>query len=106
MFLLAIHYSHCCFSFWKEVRPGIGGDIPSKASVTFHYSAYLQFIDEPFDSSFLRNKPEKKVVDSGNMLPGLNIAIKTMRKNETARFLVKSQYAFGEVRMYASFLIR
>ncbi|XP_071538446.1 inactive peptidyl-prolyl cis-trans isomerase FKBP6 [Panulirus ornatus] len=80
-----------------EIRPGIGGGIPSKASVTFHYNCYIQFVDEPFDSSFLRNKPEKKVVDSGDMLPGLNIAIKTMRKNETSRFLIRSQYAFKEV---------
>lgn len=80
-----------------EVRPGIGGDIPSRAYVTFHYSAYLQYSDEPFDSSWLRGKPEKKKLDFGELLPGLNIAIKTMRKDETARFLVKSSYAFGKL---------
>nr|XP_045617505.1 inactive peptidyl-prolyl cis-trans isomerase FKBP6-like isoform X2 [Procambarus clarkii] len=79
-----------------EVRPGIGGDIPSGASVTFHYSSYLQYCDEPFDSTYLRNKPEKKIVDSGQLLAGLNIAIKSMRKNETARFLVKPEYAYGK----------
>ncbi|XP_045617503.2 inactive peptidyl-prolyl cis-trans isomerase FKBP6 [Procambarus clarkii] len=80
-----------------EVRPGIGGDIPSGASVTFHYSSYLQYCDEPFDSTYLRNKPEKKIVDSGQLLAGLNIAIKSMRKNETARFLVKPEYAYGKI---------
>ncbi|XP_042211191.1 inactive peptidyl-prolyl cis-trans isomerase FKBP6-like [Homarus americanus] len=80
-----------------EVRPGIGGGIPSGAAVTFHYSAYLQYCDEPFDSSYLRMKPEKQILDFRGLLPGLNVAIKTMRKNEKARFLISPEYAFGEM---------
>ncbi|XP_068240501.1 inactive peptidyl-prolyl cis-trans isomerase FKBP6 isoform X2 [Palaemon carinicauda] len=81
----------------REVSPGVGSDIPSGAFVTFHYSAFLEYCDEPFDSTHLRNKPERKALDGPELLPGLNIALKTMRKNETSRFLIKSQYAFGKL---------
>ncbi|CAL4140765.1 unnamed protein product, partial [Meganyctiphanes norvegica] len=60
-------------------------------------SSYLEYSDEPFDSSLLRNKPSKMKLDNGDVLPGLNIAIKTMRKNEQARFLINQQYAYGKI---------
>ncbi|KAK4301008.1 hypothetical protein Pmani_026828 [Petrolisthes manimaculis] len=55
------------------------------------------YCDEPFDSSHLRNKPERKLVDMGEMILGLNLAIKTMRKGEIARFLIQSEYAYGKL---------
>ncbi|KAK4301007.1 hypothetical protein Pmani_026828 [Petrolisthes manimaculis] len=80
-----------------ELWPGVGDDLPSGASVVFHFSAFLQYCDEPFDSSHLRNKPERKLVDMGEMILGLNLAIKTMRKGEIARFLIQSEYAYGKL---------
>ncbi|XP_047472253.1 inactive peptidyl-prolyl cis-trans isomerase FKBP6-like [Penaeus chinensis] len=79
------------------VQPGIGGDIPDNATIIFHYSAFLEYLDEPFDSSYLRKKPEKNKIDSGNIIPGLNVAIKTMRKRETARFLIRPEYGYGKL---------
>ncbi|KAG0712063.1 Inactive peptidyl-prolyl cis-trans isomerase FKBP6 [Chionoecetes opilio] len=80
-----------------EARPGVGDTIPDGASVTFHYSAFLEHNDEPFDSTVLRGHPERRLLDNGEILPGLNIAIKTMRRGETSRFLILPQYAFGQV---------
>lgn len=80
-----------------EVKPGVGHCIPDGASVTFHYSAFLEYSDEPFDSTMLREQPERKLLDAGEMIPGLNVAIKTMRRGEKSRFLIQPQYAFGEV---------
>lgn len=80
-----------------EVSPGIGSDIPSGSVITFHYSAFLEYGDEPFDSTILRKKPERRTLDGLDLLPGLNIALKTMRKNETSRFLIKPYYAFGKL---------
>ena len=31
--------------------------IPSDARVKFHYNAYLDYADEPFNSSYMRNYP-------------------------------------------------
>ncbi|KAK7075718.1 Inactive peptidyl-prolyl cis-trans isomerase fkbp6, partial [Halocaridina rubra] len=81
--------------FKKLVWPGSGGDIPKSATITFHYNAFLEDTDEPFDSTYLRNKPEKKRLDE--CLPGLAIALETMRIGETSRFLVKPRYAYGEI---------
>ncbi|KAK8391066.1 hypothetical protein O3P69_017012 [Scylla paramamosain] len=79
-----------------EVKAGVGESIPDGASVTFHYNAFLEHNDEPFDSTLLRGRPERKLLDDGGLLPGLNLAIKTMRCSETSRFLIWPQYAFGE----------
>lgn len=79
-----------------EVNAGVGEAIPDRASVTFHYNAFLEHSDEPFDSTLLRGRPERKLLDDGELLPGLNLAIKTMRCGETSRFLIWPQYAFGK----------
>ena len=83
----------------QVVSPGIGSDIPSGSIVTFHYSAFLEYSDEPFDSTHLRNKPERKRLDGPDMLVGMSIALTSMRKGETSRFLVRPRYAFGKVCM-------
>ncbi|XP_045127270.1 inactive peptidyl-prolyl cis-trans isomerase FKBP6-like [Portunus trituberculatus] len=79
-----------------EVKAGVGEAIPERASVTFHYTAFLEHNDEPFDSSLLRGFPDRKLLDVGELLPGLNLAIKTMRCGETSRFLIWPHYAFGK----------
>ena len=81
------------------MKAGVGDNIPDGASVTFHYTGFLEHNDEPFDSTVLRGRPERKLLDAGQILPGLNIAIKTMRRGETSRFLIWPQYAFGKVRV-------
>lgn len=77
---------------------GVGHCIPDGASVTFHYTAFLEHNDEPFDSSVLRGQPERKLLDAGEIILGLNVAIKTMRRGEKSLFLIQPQYAFGKVR--------
>lgn len=67
------------------------------AQVLFHYSAFFEFADEPFDSTFLRNKAQKVSLGADETLPGLKIALRTMRKRERSRFLVRADYAFGEM---------
>lgn len=34
---------------------------------------------------------------AGEALPGMDIAVSTMKKGETSRFLISSMYAFGEM---------
>ena len=40
----------------KILRPGVGGRVPEGAMVRVHYNGYLEYSDEPYDSSRLRNK--------------------------------------------------
>lgn len=43
----------------KVIRPGAGPTVGEGSCVTFHYNAYLEMSDEPFDSSRLRNRPQR-----------------------------------------------
>ncbi|MCL4130271.1 UNVERIFIED_CONTAM: hypothetical protein GTU68_066754 [Idotea baltica] len=82
-----------------ELSPGVGSDVPLGSRVLFHYSAYLEYADEPFDSSLLRNKPQRSALKENDTVAGLKVGLRTMRRREKARFLISSCYAFGKVRV-------
>ena len=71
------------------------GQVPPGATVTVHYSQSLEGQDEPFDSTVLRGRPEKYKLDEGKVIEGLEVAVKTMRKNEKAQFMIEPGYAYG-----------
>ncbi|XP_067866299.1 inactive peptidyl-prolyl cis-trans isomerase FKBP6 [Heterodontus francisci] len=82
----------------KEVlRPGSGSVIPSTASVSVHYSAYCEYTDKPFDSNVQRDVPRFMRLGRDIMLLGMEVAILTMRNGEFSRFLLKPQYAYGQM---------
>ncbi|RXG72334.1 Inactive peptidyl-prolyl cis-trans isomerase FKBP6 [Armadillidium vulgare] len=68
-----------------ELGVGVGPDIPREAQVVFHYSAYLEYADEPFDSTLLRNQPQRAYLNEEDTLPGIKIGLRTMRTKEKAR---------------------
>ncbi|KAG0442523.1 hypothetical protein HPB47_015677 [Ixodes persulcatus] len=39
----------------------MGAVVSSDSCVTFHYSAYLEMSDEPFDSTRMRNRPHRSL---------------------------------------------
>lgn len=82
----------------KVLKQGLEttGEVPNRATITIHYSLYLEGQDEPYDSSILRGKCERYILDDGQLLPGLEIAIKSMKKKEHSEFLISSAYGFGE----------
>lgn len=41
----------------KVLRSGHGDVVPEGATVRVHYNGYLEYSDEPYDSSRLRNRP-------------------------------------------------
>lgn len=77
------------------LRKGKGPVVPEGATVRYHYNGYLEFNDEPFDSSRLRNKPEIHKLEE-NIL-GLYLGLRTMRKGEKAKFLVTPEYGYLEM---------
>ncbi|XP_067131100.1 inactive peptidyl-prolyl cis-trans isomerase FKBP6-like [Centruroides vittatus] len=83
--------------FKKVLKTGFGTELPNKAFVTIHYNAYLEYNDEPFDSTRLRGTPLKFVLGDNRVIEGLDIAVATMKKGETSQFLIKSLYAYGEM---------
>jgi FK506-binding protein 6 len=81
----------------KMLHVGIGEDVPERALVRVHYNGYLEYSDEPYDSSRLRGKQQQFVLGNGEVIPGLEVAVKSMKRNERSHFLVCSEYAFGKL---------
>jgi len=71
------------------------GSVPEDATITIHYSLKLEGQDEPFDSSVLRGRPERYKLKDGQLIAGLEMGIKTMKKGEKAQFLIDWNYAYG-----------
>lgn len=49
----------------RQLKPGIGEVVPEKALVRVHYNGYLEFSDEPYDSSRLRGKQHQFRLGNG-----------------------------------------
>lgn len=80
----------------KVLKSGVGPVVSPGSGVCFHYNAYLEMADEPFDSTQLRGRPFRCLL--GDMIiPGLSLGVATMRKGEKAQFLVEPQYGFGRM---------
>ncbi|XP_046386100.1 inactive peptidyl-prolyl cis-trans isomerase FKBP6 [Ischnura elegans] len=74
-----------------------GPKVPEGALVTVHYNAYNEFIEEPFDSTYMRTGPQKYRLGNGSLIPGLEEAIKSMCRNERSWFLIKPHLAYGKL---------
>ena len=77
-------------------REGVGEIVPEGAQVFIKYIGYFEYQDEPFDSSYAHGSgPDVVRLGQGELIPGLEIGISTMRKHEISVFLIKPDYAFG-----------
>lgn len=81
----------------RTLRKGFGEVPKEKSLVVVNYNAFFEYADEPFDSTYVRNDPLRVHMDDGMLIPGLEIAIKTMCINEKAQVLVHYDYAYGEL---------
>lgn len=82
--------------FTKEIiHDGDGDDSPVDGDeVTVHYTGQFEDGNE-FDSSHVRGSPFNFTVGTGSVIKGWEIAIKTMKRNELAKFSIPSEYAYG-----------
>ena len=81
----------------KVLREGVGELVPEKALCKVHYNGYLEYQDVPFDCSRLRKKPLSFRLGRGEAIVGWDIGLKTMRKDEIAKFLISHEYAYGKM---------
>ncbi|KAF5891118.1 inactive peptidyl-prolyl cis-trans isomerase FKBP6 isoform X1, partial [Clarias magur] len=81
----------------KEVmHEGEGPLVPRDASVYIHFSGFLEYSDQPFEST--RNLKFPKMMKLGKDMTvwGLDLGLRTMRRGELSRFLMHPNYSFGE----------
>ena len=77
----------------KEVIvPGTGKAVEPGDILAAAFSAKIKGGDRPF----AKGDQEKFVVKDGSMIKGWDVAVESMKIGETARFICKSQYAYGE----------
>lgn len=61
-----------------------------------HYNAYFEMNDEPFDSTYLRNKSFEFKLGNAEVIIGLDIAVATMKKREKSQFIFDPEYYCGK----------
>lgn len=77
---------------------GSGNKIPADAQVTVIYTGYFEDQDEPFDTTYYHKSKQATLrLGKGQMIPGLEIAISSMKKFEKALFLIKPELAYGKM---------
>ena len=81
----------------KVLREGVGELVPEGALCKVHYNGYLEYQDEPFDSSRLRKKVHQFRLGRGEVIYGWDVGMRTMRKDEISKFLISYHYAYGKM---------
>ena len=83
----------------RILKPGLecDGIVPERSAVIIHYSCMIEDQDEPYDSTYLRSRPERHRLGSGVLLPGIEIAVLSMKKCEKSEFIIQPQLAYGPI---------
>lgn len=81
----------------KTVRKGSGPKVTEETSIKYHLNAYLDGVDEPFDSTTIRKRAFSHRLSSDSIVPGLYFGLLTMREGEKAYLIVEPQFAFGKL---------
>ncbi|KAL3979910.1 THO complex subunit 5 [Sarotherodon galilaeus] len=81
----------------EVVQPGEGPPVPENASVLIHYSGFLEYSDQPFETTTNFKYPRMMKLGRDVTLAGLELGLLTMKKGEFSRFLLQPQYAYGEM---------
>ncbi|XP_036941726.1 inactive peptidyl-prolyl cis-trans isomerase FKBP6 isoform X2 [Acanthopagrus latus] len=81
----------------EVVQPGEGPPVPQNASVLIHYSGFLEYSAEPFETTTNLKYPRMMKLGKDLTLAGLELGLLTMRKGEFSRFLLQPCYAYGDM---------
>lgn len=80
----------------RILTPGSGIVVPLASRVRVHYNAYFEMNDEPFDSTYLRNKSFEFKLGDGSVVKGLDVAVSTMKRYERSQFIFDPEYYIGK----------
>nr|XP_046229996.1 inactive peptidyl-prolyl cis-trans isomerase FKBP6 [Scatophagus argus] len=81
----------------EVVQPGEGPPVPQNASVIMHFSGFLEYSDEPFETTTDLKYPPIMKLGRDVTLAGLELGLLTMKKGEFSRFLFQPQYAYRDM---------
>ncbi|XP_041921916.1 inactive peptidyl-prolyl cis-trans isomerase FKBP6 [Alosa sapidissima] len=81
----------------RVIQPGEGPLVPRDASVSVNLSGYLEYSDDPFETTNKLKHPRMMKLGRDVTLWGLEVGLLTMKKGELAHFLFKPKYAYGDM---------
>jgi len=84
------------FVLKELMKDGVGPTISKNAKVAVHYQMFFEGSTESFDSTFLRKRTQVFDLELGNYLPAMEIALTSMKVQETSRFIFSWKLAYGE----------
>lgn len=77
-------------------RPVDNVEVKDRCRVKIAYNAYMENESSSFDSSFLRGDYKIFVTGAGEVLVGLELAVRSMKKGEESQFIIPYEHLFGE----------
>ncbi|XP_019715044.1 inactive peptidyl-prolyl cis-trans isomerase FKBP6 [Hippocampus comes] len=83
--------------FKEVISPGYGPPVSPSASVLIHYSGFLEYSDQPFETTTRLKHPRLMKLGRDMTLMGMEMGLLTMRKGESSRFLLQPRYAYGDM---------
>ncbi|CAG2102448.1 unnamed protein product [Medioppia subpectinata] len=81
----------------RFMRRGAGAAVMENQAVLYNLNAFLEGQDEPFDSTWLRGRPNLHRLNYDTVLPGVCRALLTMRRGERSEFVVRPHLAYLEM---------
>lgn len=92
-FYVMCQFFTCVF---QVIRAGNGLKIPDRCRIYYHYMAVAEGQDAPFDISLGRKFPNSTDLrHETDLLPGFEMALRSMEIQEVARFVVDPVMAYG-----------
>ncbi|XP_043095351.1 inactive peptidyl-prolyl cis-trans isomerase FKBP6 isoform X3 [Puntigrus tetrazona] len=79
----------------EVVHAGEGPPVPRHASVSIHFSGFIEYSDAPFETTSHLKYPRMMKLGRDVTLYGLELGLLTMKKGEFSRFLFNPKYAYG-----------
>lgn len=80
---------------YEDTKVGEGASPQKGQTVTVHYTGWLQQNDQKFDSSVDRGQPFSFVIGEGQVIPGWDEGVATMKVGGKRKLTIPADLAYG-----------
>lgn len=80
---------------YKDIKVGEGASPKKGQTVTVHYTGWLQQNDQKFDSSVDRGQPFSFSIGEGQVIPGWDEGVATMKVGGKRKLTIPADLAYG-----------
>lgn len=80
---------------YQDIKKGEGATPQKGQTVVVHYTGWLQENNQKFDSSLDRNEPFRFHIGNGEVIPGWDEGVSTMKVGGKRRLIIPADLAYG-----------